>query len=296
MKLRLERTEKTMKKILFAGVFVVPQSLLAGTPLHHVKPLSIKPGPSWSEARVTEHVGKIRSEVATETSASIFIFPVVGSLQGANNTYYRSETTIINNRSIPQAVEMFYFAQGISNCTRPSQTVTLPASSWTAWDDILQNVFNENGIGSLIVQAVDANGNYDMNGDIDGTSRIWTPSPFSGGTLSQTFPAASFDQSNGQTPLSAYGLRDGEGFHTNLGVLNYANQPRTFTVVVNGLNSNTQFDFNVNDCSFEQFRIPDGDYGIMQLQVQAHDAAGQWYGYGSSVDEVTANNWSSVLR
>lgn len=292
-----------MKTLLLLCSLVVSSSLLAAPSLHYAKPLSIKPGRSWSAAGMPERMGKIRTEalkvhgeVAVEISSSIFIFPVVGSVQGGNNTYYRSETTIINNRSIPQTVEMFYFAQGISNCTRPSEFVTLQANSWTAWKDILQNVFNETGLGSLIVQAVDANDNYDSNGDIDGTSRIWTPSPFSAGTLSQPFPAASFNQSNGQTPLSAYGLRDGEGFHTNLGVLNYANQPRTFTAVINGVNSSNQFDFDVNDCSFEQFRIPDGDYGIFQLQVTAHDGIGQWYGYGSSVDEVTANNWSSVLR
>lgn len=283
-----------MKRILIVWMFAA--SPLLAAPLHYAKPLSIKPGPNWIEARMAQQHGRIRSEVAIETSAPIFIFPVVGSLPGSNGAYYRSETTIVNNRSVAQTVQMFYFAQGISNCTRPSELVTLDANSFTAWDDILQNVFNETGIGSLIVQAVDANGNSDPNGDIDGTSRIWTPSPFSGGTLSQTFPAASFDQTNGQTPLSAYGLRNGEGFHTNLGVLNYANQPRTFTATVNGLNGSTQFDFDVNDCSFEQFRIPDGDYGIMQLQVQAHDNLGQWYGYGSSVDDVTLSNWSSVMR
>ena len=32
---------------------------------------------------------------------------MVGSVAGSNNTYYRSETTLINNRSIPQTVEMF---------------------------------------------------------------------------------------------------------------------------------------------------------------------------------------------
>src|SRR5579872_2207219 len=202
--LPLSAIGEKMKRILFVSLLVGATPLLAAS-THYAKPLSIKPGPSWSEARAAGHVGRIRSNVAIETSSSIFIFPVVGSLAG-NNTYYRSETTIINNRSIPQTVEMFYFAEGISNCTRPSELVTLPASSWTAWDDILQNVFNETGIGSLIVQAVDQNGNYDTSGDIDGTSRIWTPSPFSAGTLSQTFPAASFDPSNGQTPLSAYGL------------------------------------------------------------------------------------------
>ena len=285
-----------MNRALLIGALLMATPILAAPPLRHAKPLSIKPGPTWTEAGVAHNLGQVRSFVATETSAPIFIFPVVGSVHGANNTYYRSETTIINNRSVPQMVEMFYFAQGISNCTRPSEIVTLPAQSWSAWDDILQNVFGETGIGSLIVQAIDGNGNFDPTADIDGTSRIWTPSPSGEGTLSQTFPAASFNQSNGQTPLSAYGLRDGEGFYTNMGVLNYANTPRTFTAVVNGLVSSTQFDFSVNDCSFEQFRIPDGDYGIMQLQVTAHDSMGQWYGYGSSVDQVTANNWSSVLR
>jgi hypothetical protein len=285
-----------MRPVLLIGALLYALPLLATTPIHYAKPMAVKDGPPLSKSMLAGRGGKLHGEVAIETSASIFIFPVVGSVAGGNHTYYRSEATIINNRSISQTVEMFYFAQGVSNCTRPSKFVRLQANSWSAYDDILQDVFGETGIGSLIVQAVDDNGNYDQNGDIDGTSRIWTPSPFSDGTLSQTFPAASFNQSNGTMPLSAYGLRDGSGFHTNMGVLNYANQPRTFTVLINGVNGLNTFDFDVNSCSFEQFRIPDGNYGIMQLQVTAHDSLGQWYGYGSSVDEATANNWSSVLR
>jgi len=285
-----------MKHILTVSALLCVSPLLAAASLRFAKPTATRDGPSLIASRFAENHRSPRADVAIETSSSIFIFPVVGSLAGGNNTYYRSETTLINNRFSSQRVEMFYFAQGIANCTRPSRLVTLAANSWTAYDDILQQVFDETGIGSLIVQAVDSNGTYDPNGDIDGTSRIWTPSPFSGGSLSQTFGAASFDQSNGVMPLSAYGLRDGGGFHTNMGVLNYANQPRTFTAVINGINGQNSFDFNVDSCSFEQFRIPDGNYDIFQLQVTAHDGLGQWYGYGSSVDEVTANNWSSVLR
>ncbi len=287
---------RTLSICALVSALVCTWPSLAATPLHYAKPLAVKAGRPLSEWSFAGAGRRLHGNVAIETSSSIFIFPVVGSVAGSNNTYYRSETTLINNRSISQTVELFYFAQGISNCTRPSELVTLQANSWSAYGDILQDVFAETGIGSLIVQAVDSNGNFDSNGDIDGTSRIWTPSPFSSGTLSQTFPAASFDQSNGTMPLSAYGLRGGTGFHTNLGVLNYANQPRTFTVLINGVNGQNAFDFSVTSCSFEQFRIPDGNYGIMQLQVTAHDSLGQWYGYGSSVDEVTANNWSSVLR
>ena len=285
-----------MKFFLLISALLCTFPSLAAPPLHYAKPLSVKDGPPLSKSTLGAFGRHPHGNVTTETSASVFVFAVVGSLAGANNTYYRSETTLINNRSIPQQVEMFFFASGISNCSRPSRVVTLPANSWSAYDDILQDVFGETGIGSLIVQAIDGNGNFDQNGDIDGTSRIWTPSPFSDGTLSQTFPAASFDQNNGTTPLSAYGMRDGSGFHTNLGVLNFANQPRSFTVLINGVNGQDSFDFSVTSCSFEQFRIPDGNFGIMQLQVTAHDSLGLWYGYGSSVDEVTANNWSSVLR
>jgi hypothetical protein len=285
-----------MKRILLLSSLLCASPLLAAASLHYAKPTSVKDGPALSASSLAGHQKRLRGDVAIETSSSIFIFPVVGSLAGGNNTYYRSEATIINNRSIDQTVEMFYFAQGISNCTRPSKLVSLPANSWSAYDDILQNVFGETGIGSLIVQAVDGNGNFDPNGDIDGTSRIWTPSPSGNGTLSQTFPAASFNQSNGVNPLSAYGLRDGGGFHTNMGVLNYANQPRSFTALINGLGGSDTFDFTVDSCSFEQFRIPSGNFDIIQLQVTAHDSIGQWYAYGSSVDETTANNWSSVLR
>ena len=285
-----------MKHILLISALLCASPLLDAASLRYAKPVAIKNGPPLSASKLAENQRRPHGDVAVETSSSIFIFPVVGSLAGGNGTYYRSEATLVNNRFVSQTVEMFYFAQGISNCTRPSRLVALQANSWTAYDDILQNVFGETGVGSLIVQAVDNNGNYDPNGDIDGTSRIWTPSPFSGGTLSQTFGAASFNQNNGVTALSAYGLRDGGGFHTNMGVLNYANQPRTFTAVINGINGQSSFDFGVESCSFEQFRIPDGNYDILQLQVTAHDNLGQWYGYGSSVDEVTANNWSSVLR
>ena len=284
-----------MKRILSVLVIALSVSAGAAPAPHAAKTLSVTAGPTWNMAS-QPRIPRLRSNVAVETSSSVFIFPVVGSLAGGNNTFYRSETTLINNRNIQQSVEMFYFQQGIDNCTRPSQIVTLPANAWVPYDDILQNVFNESGIGSLIVQAVDSSGNYDPNGNIDGTSRIWTPSPFSGGTLSQTFPAASFDQANGVYPLSAYGLRSGSGFHTNMGVLNYENAPRTFTVTINGENGRDSFDFNINPCSFESMTVPRNNYGILQLQVQAHDQDGRWYGYGSSVDETTANNWSSVLR
>jgi len=292
--------EKIMRSFLLS--FLLISALLyafpsfAAPPLHYAKPMAVKNGPPLGKLTLGGLGRHPHADVMTETSSAIFIFPVVGSVAGGNHTYYRSETTIINNRSISQTVELFYFAQGISNCTRPSKFVTLQGNSWSAFDDILQDVFGETGLGSMIVQAVDDNGNFDQNANIDGTSRIWTPSPFSGGTLSQTFPAASFDQNNGTFPLSAYGLRDGNGFHTNMGVLNYAGQPRSFSVLINGVDGQNTFDFNVTSCSFEQFRIPDGNYGIFQLQVTAHDSLGQWYGYGSSVDEVTANNWSSVLR
>src|ERR1700720_1617104 len=241
-----------MKHILMITALLCASPLLLAATLRHAKPVATKNGPPLSASKLAEGQRKPRADVAVETSSSIFIFPVVGSLAGGNGTYYRSEATLVNNRFVSQTVEMFYFAQGISNCTRPSRLVTLQANSWTAYDDILQNVFGETGVGSLIVQAVDANGNYDPNGDIDGTSRIWTPSPLSDGTLSQTFGAASFNQNNGVTALSAYGLRDGGGFPTNMGVLNYSSQPRTFTVLINGVNGQSSFDFSVASCSFEQ--------------------------------------------
>src|ERR1700686_2687266 len=172
-----------MKHILLISALLCTSPLLDAASLRYAKPVAIKNGPPLSASKLAEKQSRPRGDVAGETSSSIFIFPVVGSLAGGNGTYYRSEATLVNNRFISQTVEMFYFAQGISNCTRPSRLVTLPANSWTAYDDILQDVFGQTGIGSLIVQAVDRNGNYDPNGDIDGTSRIWTPSPLSDGTL-----------------------------------------------------------------------------------------------------------------
>src|SRR5258706_13191658 len=99
-----------MKRALWMGVLFWALPSLAATTLHYAKPTAMKPGPPLSVSALARVGGRPHGEVAIETSSSIFIFPVVGSVQGANNTYYRSETTLINNRAISQTVEMFFFA------------------------------------------------------------------------------------------------------------------------------------------------------------------------------------------
>ena len=46
----------------------------------------------------------IHSSVMTEGAAVGFLIPLVGTLQGANGTFFRSELTLVNNKSRTQTI------------------------------------------------------------------------------------------------------------------------------------------------------------------------------------------------
>src|SRR3954465_2293011 len=54
----------------------------------------------------------IRSLVATEAAATVFIFPIVGSVPGSNGTFFRSDTTLVNRLQRSQNFDAFYFPVG----------------------------------------------------------------------------------------------------------------------------------------------------------------------------------------
>jgi len=238
----------------------------------------------------------VHTQVFTPHTDWVFIFPIVGSVNGGNGTFFRSETTIVNSRSIPQDAALFYFPAngGSVNCTRPSVRLHFAANTWYVWSDFVPQVFGTSGLGAVIVVAVDAAGNPDSNAILDGSSRIWTPIPGSTGSASQNFPAAAFSIQAGRQ--SGYGLRQDAAFRTNIGIFNYETHLRTFDINVIGLNGQTSTVMNVDACTLTQFPAPSGNFGVMAVYVQPRDTDGGWYGYASSNDNVSGDSWSATLR
>lgn len=249
----------------------------------------------WQQV-TPENAGHIRSEVNTGAGDVAFIFPIVGSVGGSNGTFFRSETTLVNNLNRFQDIELYYFPAGGNSCAVAPQYMRMDPLTWYVWSDFVQSVFGRSGLGSVIIFAVTPNhANVDTTASIDGFSRIWTPLPNSSvGTSSQSFPAEALEF-NGGTRW-AYGLRQDANFRTNVGIFNYDVVARTFDVGINGLSGNTSFPMTAGACTMALTNVPGGVYGLFELSMSARDGRALWYGFGSSNDNFTGDSWSSVPR
>jgi len=245
------------------------------------------------EGRVTRLEGlslKPTPNVVLEGAEPAFILPVVGSA-GA----FRTEGTLVNRRTQPQKIAVYYWpiGAGASNCNVNGQFFVLDASKKYFFADLVKDVFQQSGFGSVIVIGVDSANSADANARIDGNVRIWSGSEGSG-TTSQNFPSMSVQVPAGSQ--SAFGLRSDDSFRTNWGIFNYDSKERTFDIVFDGPLNRSQGTFIVPPCSLVQTRVPGGPYGPLEILFAPQDGGGLFYAYGSSVDNVSLDAWSVPAR
>src|SRR6478609_4814966 len=92
---------------------------------------------------------------------------------------------------------------------------------------------SRSGLGAILVTGIDTNGAFDPNALLVATSRIWTPQPSSGGTMSQSLPSvATSDLAS--TTVAVLGARRDARYRTNVGIVNLSTNSETFQVVVFG--------------------------------------------------------------
>jgi hypothetical protein len=239
---------------------------------------------------------RIHAEVVLEGSEAGFVLPIVGSTPASGGLFFRSETVLVNRRTISQTVGIYYFpiGGGSANCTRPARQLRMDAQTWYVWSDFVADYLQTSGLGAVIVIGLTSAGQIDDNAQIDGNSRIWTPQPGTSGTTSQNFPSVSLLMPAGAQ--SSFGLRADEFYRSNYGIFNYDLSQRTFDVTANGLRGRTTFSVNVDACSAILTGVPGGPYGGYELVVAARDGRALYFSFGSSVDNATGDSWSVIGR
>ena len=239
---------------------------------------------------------RLRPNVVLEGSESGFVLPIVGSVQGGNGLFFRSETVIVNRRNIAQNVAIYYFpiGGGAANCNRPARQLQMAAQTWYVWTDFVGDYLQTSGLGAVIVLGVTPSGGLDSSARVDGNSRIWTPQPGTSGTTSQNFPAVSLSMPPGAQ--SSFGLRHDEFYRSNYGIFNYDLTARTFDIMANGLRNQSSFSVTVDACSAILTAVPGGPYGSYELVVSARDGRALYFSFGSSVDNATGDSWSVIGR
>jgi hypothetical protein len=239
---------------------------------------------------------RIRPNVVLEGSEAGFVLPIVGSTPASGGLFFHSETVIVNRRTVPQTIAIYYFpfGGGAANCTRPARQMQMAAQTWYFWGDFVADFLQTSGLGAVIVLGVTPTGNLDSSAMLDGNSRIWTPQPGTSGTASQNFPSISLNMPPGAQ--SSFGLRADEFYRSNYGLFNYDITPRTFDITANGLRGQTSFSVSVDACSAILTGVPGGPYGSYELVVAARDGRALYFSFGSSADNVTGDTWSVIGR
>ena len=240
------------------------------------------------------HPQRVRTNIiAVDWADPAFVIPAAGNVSGANNTHFRSDVTIINYRDAQQRVAVGWMPSGSNNCAAATTIITMN-TGWRFYEDFVGQQLHATGLGTLLFMAVDANGNLDDDGEIDGFSRIWTQQKNSTGTSSQQFGAIATDDLFSSLRAYSIGLRQDTGFRTNVGIANLDTAEHTWDLQVYGSNSSTPVNFamTVKPCALGQTNIPSGNYGPLLVSFVQREPSGlYWSAYGSSTDNITGDGW-----
>jgi hypothetical protein len=235
--------------------------------------------------------------VAPRSSAPSVLIAAAGSLPGANGTYFRSDATILNYRNSAQRVQLQWLPQG--GGTASPAVLTLNAHSGINSEDFVASVLHQSGLGAIVITGQMADGTFDPNAQLFATSRIWTPQPnATSGTNSQQFNGLPMSEVNSST-LSLVGHRREDRYRTNVGIVNLDTTVQTYRVdVLTSAGTETQLVI-VAPQSLGQVTLF-GASSVLPLQILVTNASSStprstlWMAYGSSIDNVTGDAWSSL--
>ena len=238
-------------------------------------------------------IRRLTSNVASESGSGILVFAAVGSTAGGGGTFFRSSVTLFNNRDAPQSMRAAFFPGGC-DAVRVVDIFLQPFARVT-FEDFVAEVFNTSGLGGAIVIGIDDEINPDPGANIDGFSRIYTAIPGFRGTASQSFSPLVVNADYGFIQR-AFGLRHDADFRTNIVLFNTEEFARRFNAGAVGDLDSREFTVNVGACQAVILGIPAATYGNLTLFAAPEDQLGNWYGYGSTVDNASQDAWSVPMR
>jgi len=235
--------------------------------------------------------------LAIPAAAQELLVPAAGSTPGVGGTFFHSDIAIFNHRDVSQRVTLRWLPQAGAPNINPI-TVTVPAFSAISSEDFVAEILHTTGLGSILVQPIDQNGNPMLNTGVAVTSRIWTPQPGTQGVVSQSFSAVPTAQIDSRQLLLVLGQRIDQRFRTNVGIVNLdAAQTMEFDIIQNTADSTTIITHvTVPPASMQQVGLPFAPVPVLDLgvQVRSPSTATRWIAYGSTVENVTGDSWSNI--
>jgi hypothetical protein len=223
------------------------------------------------------------------------LIAAAGSVQGANGTFFRSDVTMTNYRDTDQVVSLQWLPQASNGTSVPARVITIAARTGIGSEDFVASVMQQSGLGAILVTALTSTGSIDPGGLLYATERIWSPQPDKPtGTVSQTFPVLPTGALNAAPQVIILGQRIDSRYRTNVGVVNLdPTSERTFDILQSSSFAQV---VTVPPLSMQQVALSNLPTDNLQILVQPRAGINPrlWAAYGSSVDNVTGDSWSSL--
>ena len=230
-------------------------------------------------------VGELLAAVVGQSAdlQNYFVIPVAGHVEGANETEFRTDVTILAAGSGSQKVAVAWLAQGLDNSGRPLEFLRVgPGPVFVP--DMVVRTLGQSGLGALVIAAVTSEGALDRSARLRGFARIWTPAPGCSGTSSLALEPGRFREGL----LAATGLLLDPGHRGNLGLVNPNTSARTFLVYP----MYPTVEISVPPASMRQVPIPYANESGAPVEVHVQiDGGGVFAGYASSVDQFSGDGW-----
>lgn len=227
-------------------------------------------------------------------SAQQYLIPAAASKDGQNGTHFRSDVAIWNFRAESQRILLRWLPEGMSGVGIPPVEITVPGYGGLQDPDFVANVMKQVGhLGAILILAVRPDGTLDPNARLTIQSRIWTPQPDTRGDTSQSFDAIRITQISGDTRVIT-NQRNDYRYRMNVGVVNLdAQAEHTWQFVAHGATT----ELPVPPLGMRQIALPRFPNSVTTPFVRiVGNGGGQttWVAYGSSVDNVTGDAWTSL--
>ena len=223
-------------------------------------------------------------------SAPQLVIPAAGSGAGANGTYFRSDITVINFGEAAQRIQLRWLPQ--AGDTGTETEITIPAHGGLVSEDFVAAILGVQGLGSILINGVDASGAIDSSAKLHATSRIWTPQPGSTGSTSQSLnvvPLSTIRTSGG----AIYGLRRDERYRVNVGIVNL-DAAATVRFLVSIPRTPEAYSVTIPPMSMQQVALVNSATALSQINIGTGGVDTVWVAYGSSIDNVTGDSWSEL--
>jgi len=209
-----------------------------------------------------------------------FVIPAAAHVEGAQNTFWRTDVTIVNPyawRSV--TVEIRFLETGQNNTNGPERSFTIAASQQLVLEDVVFATFGVTGTGALVLEST------------DGAFFTASARTYTGDT--ETFGQTENGQKNvchsDDNALIA-GIRDNSRYRTNIGVVNAASRAAEIRARVYGDNGTLVATrvFELDPWSHQQVSLRSFggavSSGYLRWDCLTPDYT-QWVAYASVVDE-----------